>query len=334
MIGERTVRSNARLVVMLAYEGANLIDICGPLQTFSSATRLMGNRCTRPYVGTVASLAGGLVTTAPGLAIMTQSLAGLDCHAIDTLIVPGGSPQGAPVIVPELVAWITRRACAARRVASVCTGAFMLAATGLLDRKRVTTHWSWAERLAELHPKVRVDPDPIFIKEGKMWTSAGVTAGIDLALAQIAEDFGHHVALATARQLVMFIKRPGGQSQFSVPLASQLSEGEGFTGLHAWIADHLSGDLRVERLARQAGMSPRTFARLYKARVGRTPAKTVEAMRLEAACRALEESAAPIKRIATHVGYGDEQNLWRVFQRRLGVSPTDYRARFSSAPGT
>ena len=324
------VRSSPRLVVMLAYEGANLIDICGPLQTFSSATRLMGNRCTRPYVGTVASLAGGLVTTAPGLAIMTQSLAGLDCHAIDTLIVPGGSPQGAPVIVPELVAWITRRACAARRVASVCTGAFMLAATGLLDRKRVTTHWSWAERLAELHPKVRVDPDPIFIKEGKMWTSAGVTAGIDLALAQIAEDFGHHVALATARQLVMFIKRPGGQSQFSVPLAAQATGDALFGDLHAWMATHLAEDLRVERLAAQVGMSPRSFARLYAARVGSTPAKTVELMRLEAARRALEETDLPTKRIAAVTGYGDEQNLRRVFQRQLGLGPAQYRDRFSA----
>jgi transcriptional regulator GlxA family with amidase domain len=324
-------KASARLVVMLAYEGANLIDISGPIQTFSSATRLMGAHCPRPYAGAVASLTGGLVTTAPGLAIMTQSLAAFERQAIDTLIVPGGSPSGAPVIVPELVAWVTRRAAGTRRIASVCTGAFMLAATGLLDRKRVTTHWSWADRLQELHPKVHVEPDPIFIQEGKVWTSAGVTAGIDLALAQVAEDFGHDIALATARQLVMFIKRPGGQSQFSVPLAAQLSEGEGFAGLHAWIADHLRGDLRVERLARQAGMSPRTFARLYKARVGRTPAKTVEAIRLEAARRALEDGMAPIKRIATQVGYGDEQNLWRVFQRHLGVSPTEYRARFSSA---
>jgi transcriptional regulator GlxA family with amidase domain len=324
------VKPKTRLVVMLAYEGANLIDVSGPIQTFASATRMLKSSNPCAYEGVVASAAGGLVTTAPGLPIMTQSFAALDGQAIDTLMVPGGR-GGETAIVPELASFIVRHAPAARRVCSVCTGAFLLAATGLLDDKRATTHWNWAAELQRHHPRVRVDADPIFIKDGGIWTSAGVTAGIDLALALVEEDFGHRVALAIARQLVMFIKRPGGQSQFSVPLSSQISADGSFAALHAWIVEHLTGDLRVERLAKQAGMSPRNFARTYKARVGRTPAKTVEAMRLEAACRALEDTAAPIKRIATHVGYGDEQNLWRMFQRHLGVSPTEYRQRFSRA---
>jgi transcriptional regulator GlxA family with amidase domain len=323
------VKPQTRLVVMLAYDGANLIDLSGPIQAFDSACRLHGRGDERPYEIIVASAAGGTVVTAPGLPVTTRSLASLGDDFIDTLIIPGGSVNGEPVVLPDLVSWVVERIATSRRICSVCTGAFTLAATGLLDGRRATTHWNSAARLRLRHPRVQVDPDPIFIKDGPIWTSAGVTAGIDLALALIEEDLGHDLALRTARQLVMFVKRPGGQSQFSVPLASQLSGDGSFVELHAWIADHLAGDLRVERLAEQAGMSPRTFARVYKSRVGRTPAKTVEAMRLEAACRALEATDMPIKRIAAQVGYGDEQRLRRAFQRDLGVSPMEYRQRFS-----
>lgn len=315
---------------MLAYDGANLIDVGGPVQAFATADRLAAAEgWAGGYVVTVASAEGGAVVTGPGLPILAEPLAALDGQAIDTLLVPGGSPDGQPVVPPPLVDWVRTRSAGIRRVCSVCTGAFLLAATGLLDGRRATTHWNWAEQLRARHPRVRVDADPIFIRDGGVWTSAGVTAGIDLALALIAEDCGHAAAIAVARQLVMFIKRPGGQSQFSVPLAAQAPD-TGFAALHAWISGHLGEDLRVERLAAQAGMAPRTFARLYAARVGRTPARTVEAMRLETACRALEETALPVKRIAADVGYDGEQALRRAFQRRLGVAPADYRARFSS----
>ncbi|HWT35251.1 MAG TPA: helix-turn-helix domain-containing protein, partial [Paraburkholderia sp.] len=209
---------------------------------------------------------------------------------------------------------------------------------------RATTHWRDAGRLAERFPRVHVDAEPIFIREPlsgqagstggeerSVWTSAGVTAGIDLALALIQEDYGHPVAMQVARRLVVFVKRPGGQAQFSAALAAQASAGGAFDGLHGWMASNLNGDLSVERLAEEASMSPRTFARRYVDEVGRTPAKTVSAMRLEAASRALAESRRPLKRIALDCGFGSEQNLRRAFMRSFGVLPLDYRERFASA---
>lgn len=321
-------------LVLLAYPGMNLIDLSGPLQAFVTAGRCAasaGLSEPRPlYQVRVLSVRGGSLTTGAGLAVMTEPLAAVEGLAIDTLIAPGGSVGEVFDADPALVQWIGVNAARARRVCSVCTGAFLLAAAGLLDGKRVTTHWDWALRLQQQYPAIQVDPEPIFIRQGDIWTSAGVTAGIDLALALIEQDYGHKVAIATARQLVMFIKRPGGQSQFSVPLVSQSSENARFAELHAWIASNLKHDLRVENLASRVNMSPRTFARTYVAEQGRTPAKTVEAMRLEAACRALEETDLPLKSIATETGHGEEQNLRRVFQRQLGVSPAQYRSRFSA----
>lgn len=317
-------------VVLLAYEGMNLIDLSGPLQALATASRLNREAGGGTYETIVASAAGGPVVTGPGLPVITVALASLDGLAIDTLIVPGGSRDDAFVPEAALVDWIVLAAPEVRRVCSVCTGAFLLAAAGLLSGRRVTTHWDWATELQTRYPALVVDPDPIFIKDGRLWTSAGVSAGIDLTLALIEEDFGHQLAIQTARQLVMFVKRPGGQSQFSVPLIAQAAKGGHFADLHAWIAAHLQDDLRVERLAEQAGMSPRTFARIYSAQLGRTPARTVEAIRLEVACRILESTRLPLKSIATEVGYGEEQNLRRVFQRQLGINPAEYRARFAA----
>ncbi|WP_448203548.1 GlxA family transcriptional regulator [Azospirillum sp. sgz302134] len=317
-------------IAMPTYDGVNLIDVSGPLQAFQTAGRLAGEAgLPPPYELRILSAEGGTVITSPGLPIVTEPLAALDGQEIHTLIVPGGSPNGHPPTPPALVEWLRRRAPGVPRPCSVCTGAFMLAAAGLLDGRRATTHWNWADRLQRLHPAVRVDPDPIFLKDGPVWTSAGVTAGIDLALALIEADLGHALAIATARQLVVFMKRPGGQSQFSVPLSVQSTRDGAFRDLHAWIAAHLREDLRIERLAEQAGMSPRTFARVYAARIGRTPAKTVQAMRLEAACGALERTDAPLKCIAADTGFGDEQTLRRVFQKLYGIGPAEYRARFS-----
>ena len=322
--------SKLRRAVLLAYEQMNLLDLSGPLQALATASRLFSKGGTPLYETIVASMDGGLVTTSSGLPIMTVPVSALERVGIDTLIVPGGSKDDAFHSPPELVQWIARRAPGVRRLCSVCTGAFLLAAAGQLDGREVATHWDWIARLRDLHPAIRINPDKIFIRDGSVWTSAGVSAGIDLTLALIEEDYGHQVAIATARQLVMFIKRSGGQSQFSVPLMAQAQSGGDFAQLHAWIAAHLPSPLTVERLAEQAGMAPRTFARAYAAKHGRTPAKTVEAMRMEAACRMLEETQLPLKTIAANTGHGDEQNLRRVFQRQLSISPTQYRSRFSA----
>jgi len=324
------ITTRPRRVVLLAYEQMNLLDLSGPMQALATASRLSSKNGPALYDTIVASVQGGLVTTSSGLSIMTVPLSTLDEVAIDTLIAPGGSKDDAFHSPPELVAWIAAKAPNVRRLCSVCTGAFLLAAAGQLDGRRVATHWDWIARLRTLHPDILIDPDKIFIRDGSVWTSAGVSAGIDLTLALIEEDFGHQVAIATARQLVMFIKRSGGQSQFSVPLMAQAQAGGDFAQLHAWIAANLRGSLTVERLAEQARMSPRTFARAYAAKHGRTPAKTVEAMRMEAACRLLEETQLPLKSVAASTGHGDEQNLRRVFQRQLAISPTQYRSRFSA----
>lgn len=322
-------REKPRLVVMFAFEGGNLIDIAGPLQAFETADRMRPGG-TAGYRLMTVSEQGGPVTTAPGLAVVTEPLAALAGKSIDTLIVPGGLPVEGPVHLDTLIGWLRRNAQRARRLCAVCTGAFLLADAGLLDGKRCTTHWSRADELKARRPALEMDADSIFVRDGSVWTSGGVTAGIDLSLALIEDDLGHEAAIATARQLVMFVKRPGGQSQFSRPLELQAGGSGTFAPLHGWIAEHLDADLRIERLAERVGMSPRTFARSYVAEVGRTPARSVELIRLEAACRALEQTRLPLKRIAAAVGLGSEQNLRRVVQRRLGISPADYRARFAA----
>ena len=316
-----------RRVVLLAYDDMNLLDLSGPLQALATASRR--HPAGPVYETIVASADGGLITTSAGLPVMTTPIAALQGLAIDTLIAPGGCKGQEYYAHPALVSWIRQRAPQVRRLCSVCTGAFLLAAAGQLDGRRVATHWEWVERLRALHPLIDVDPDKIFVRDGALWTSAGVSAGIDLTLALIEEDHGHQIAIETARQLVMFIKRSGGQSQFSVPLAAQASDDGRFASLHAWVAAHLNEDITVERMAEQAGMTPRTFARSYASQTGRTPARMVEAMRLEAACRALQETELPLKTIAVSTGYAAEQNLRRVFQRQLGASPGQYRKRFS-----
>lgn len=315
---------------MLCYEGANMVDVAGPLQVFAAANRHLGGRAA-PYELHLAASEGGAVRMNCGLAMLAEPLSNFDApFRIDTLLIPGGSVDSQQVQDGALIAWTKQRARGIRRICSVCTGAFMLAATGLIDGRRATTHWRWAERLAAMFPAVRVDADPIFINDGPYWTSAGVTAGMDLALALIEADHGHALAIAVARDMVMFLKRPGSQSQFSVALAVQEQSAGRFSDLHAWIAAHLQHDLRIERLAERLGMAPRSFARSYVAEVGRTPAKTVELMRFEAACRALEDTRLPLKRIAARVGYGEEQNLRRAFLRQMKISPAQYRARFSA----
>ncbi len=316
-------------VVLLAYDGMNLLDLAGPLQALTTANRGVEAGGPGRYETIVASSAGGPIITSAGLPVVTIPVSALAEVAIDTLIAPGGCWGEEFEVEPALREFIVARAASVRRLCSVCTGAFLLAAAGQLDGRKVATHWAWLDRLKGRHPELDVDADSIFIRDGGLWTSAGVSSGIDLTLALIEEDFGPRIAIDAARQMVVFMKRAGGQSQFSVPLAAQTRD-HGFVELHAWMAANLGVDLSIARLAERAGMAPRTFARSYAAKVGRTPAKTVELMRLEAACRALEESDLPLKAIAVRSGYGDEQTLRRAFQRQLGTNPATHRARFSS----
>ena len=324
-------RHKTREVVLFAFDGVQLLDVAGPAQVFATASELSGNGAVPPYRVTVVSLAGGPVTTSAGIAVVTDRAAA-GKRPIDTLIVAGGPGVAAAAADERAIAWIKSSAAGARRYCSVCTGAFLLAATGLLSGKRAVTHWRACAELARRYPDIHVEADPIFVEDGAVWTSAGVTAGIDLALALVERDLGRRMALQVAQRLVVFLKRPGGQSQFSAALAAQASDDGAFGDLHDWMAAHLDADLRVERLAERAGMSVRTFARLYHARTGMTPAKAVAAMRVEAARSMLEETPLPIAEIAWRCGFGDEEGMRRAFLRRLGVAPGRYRSRFTSAP--
>ncbi len=333
-------RSLVRQIVFAVAPHLVLLDACGPMEAFWRAelelrrSRGGGSDETVAYRTRVASIEGGTLPTHVGLPVVVERLDALGDEPIDTVIVAGTFVADRMVLDARLVEWLARSAPRVRRVCSVCVGAFYLAAAGLLDGRRATTHWRSADELARCFPQVQVDADPIFIRDARggrvVWTSAGVTAGIDLALALIEEDFGHAVAMQAARRLVVFMKRPGGQSQFSAALDAQHCASPEFDALHAWMAANLHGDLSIERLAEHVRMSPRTFARRYVDAVGRTPARTVEALRLEAASHALAQSGRPMKRIALECGFGSEQNLRRAFLRRFGVPPLDYRERFAS----
>jgi transcriptional regulator GlxA family with amidase domain len=330
----RTARTKERLVVVLAFEGVQILDVAGPVQTFASANEIARDGGSVPYRIVVASSRGGPVSSSAGLPLVTQPIAAATRKAaVDTLIIPGGPGVHAALADARIMAWAHRQLSSARRIASVCTGAFLLAETGILDGRRAATHWKSAGRLQQRYPEVLVDPDPIYLRDGRIWTSAGVTAGIDLSLALIEEDLGRALAMQVARHLVVFLKRPGGQSQFSAPLEAQATAADGdvpnhFTPLHGWIAANLTADLRVERLAEQVGMSPRTFARIYAARMGVTPARMVERIRVEAVRRILEETDMPIKRVASECGFGQEDRLRRAFARQVGTTPAEYRQRF------
>ncbi|KTB66855.1 DJ-1/PfpI family protein [Pseudomonas allii] len=323
--------SQPRTLVFLAYPQMGLLDLTGAQTVFWAATKAMAERGLPGYVMHTASLAGGLMQTAEGLSVDTLALEHLDTHAIDTLIVPGAPAiQQAMAANTELVQWLRVASASAGRTASVCSGTFLLAMAGLLDGRRAATHWAMCDMLKQGFPDIIVDMDAIFIQQGNVWTSAGVTAGIDLALALVEADCGRPVALQVARELVVFLKRPGGQAQFSQLLQAQTDDTAGFDALHLWVADNLSdSDLTVERLAEQSRMSPRNFARVYKQKTGRTPAKAIELFRLEAARRLLEDSQRNIDQVAQLCGFGDEERMRYTFQRHLSISPRNYRERFS-----
>jgi transcriptional regulator GlxA family with amidase domain len=317
-----------RPILLLAFPDVQLLDVCGPLQVFASANELAAQRgLDSPYAPRVIAAESGLVTSASGLALLADSIRSVK-GPIDTLLIPGGRGVLAAAADTRLTRWTQRQVKRARRIASVCSGAFLLAEAGLLDGRRVVTHWARCDELASRYPNLRVETDPIFVRDGDIWTSAGVTAGIDLALALVEEDLGRSVALDVARELVVFVKRPGGQSQFSTMLSMQKAD-DRFGELHAWMAAHLASDLSVPLLARRLNMSERSFMRHYKAETGRTPARAVEQLRVEAAQRLLGESAWSVKRIASRCGFGSEETMRRSFLRLLRVAPQTYRERFS-----
>jgi transcriptional regulator GlxA family with amidase domain len=280
-----------------------------------------------PYAIRIVAQGGERVEASGGVELAVHPLSPVDA-ALDTLVIAGGEGVAAAATDPQLIDWVRERAKHARWTASVCTGAFLLAASGMLDGRRSVTHWAFCAELARRFPAVRVEPDPIFVQDGTVWTSAGVTAGIDLALALVEEDLGRAAALAVARYLVVFLKRPGGQAQFSEFLSLQTAE-DRFGALHDWISNHLAGDLSLPVLAEQAGMSERSFSRHYAEQTGLTPARAVERLRVEGARHLLSETRLPVKRISQRCGFRSEETMRRSFLRLLDTTPQDYRARFT-----
>jgi transcriptional regulator GlxA family with amidase domain len=313
---------------MVAFPAVQTLDVAGPLQVFATANdTVVEAGGTPPYALRVVANGEISVTTSAGLGIATGTLSPL-ASPVDTLLIAGGPGVHVAAEDATLVNWVRARSGSARRTASVCTGAFLLAASGVLDGRRAATHWSVCAELARRFPAVRVEPDPIFVRDGAVWTSAGVSAGIDLTLALVEEDLGRELALAVARYLVVFLKRPGGQAQFSTALLLQKAE-DRFGALHAWISSHLAHDLSLSVLAAEAGMSDRSFSRHYLEETGMTPARAVERLRVEAARQLLSESKLPVKRIAQQCGFGSEETMRRSFLRLLAATPQDYRARFT-----
>ena len=319
-----------RQVTVLAFPRVQPLDVTGPVEVFSIASRLARKADQRYQIEVVAPTAGALHTWS-GLKLVADRDLAHATRPIDTLIVAGGPGVQDATRNRFLVGWIRRTARRARRVASVCTGAFLLAEAGLLDGRRATTHWSACDELARRHPRVRVEKDPIFVREGAVSTSAGVTAGIDLALDLVDEDLGRGIALEVARWLVLFLRRPGGQSQFSVQLGSQLAERAPLRDLQAFIADHPAENLSVSSLARRAGMSTRNFARTFRRDLALTPAVYVERARVESVRRQLESSSAGLAEIARDAGFGTVETMHRAFRRTLRVTPGHYRAHFRGA---
>lgn len=318
-----------RRILVLGYAPVQALDVSGPIEVFSLANRLAEEAGRRPpYRVELISPDGEPLETSSGYALCARAAYAAVRGPIDTLLVAGGEGTRVAMADGRLLAWLRRRAPGIRRVASVCSGALVLAAAGLLDGRRATTHWSLCEFMERSFPDVRVERDPIFVRDGKLSTSAGITAGMDLALALVEEDLGRQPALEVARWLVLFTRRPGGQAQFSHQLAAEWAEKQPVRDVQAWLADHLDRDLDVAELAGRAGMSARNFARVFVREVGMTPARYVEAARVEAARQRLERTREGVDAIAAECGFGSAETLRRAFLRVLNVTPSEYRERF------
>jgi transcriptional regulator GlxA family with amidase domain len=321
-----------RRVVMVAYPQVDPLDVAGPCEVFASVQGALA----RAGRGDSAGYTVEVLSASSDLTIESDSAVRLLAHRsiredrgpIDTLLVAGGRGAAAASRDKYLRRWLLQRAGRVRRLGSVCTGAFVLAAAGLLDGRRATTHWYYCSELASSYPQVRVDPDSIFVRDGSVFTSAGVTAGMDLALALVEEDFGRAIALDIARRLVLFMRRPGGQCQFSAVLQMQMADRQLLRELQVWVGEHLDERLPVERLAARTHMSVRNFARVFRRQVGCSPARFVEQLRIEAARRRLEESEADLDQVARECGFGSADSMRRSFLRMLRVPPSGYRRHF------
>ncbi|MFD8644250.1 GlxA family transcriptional regulator [Streptomyces zaomyceticus] len=315
-----------RSVLVVLFDAVQSLDVTGPVEVFAGAGRAAGDPAA--YTIRTASLDGGPVRTQSGLRLLpdTTLAEAVADGAPHTLVVPGGEGTRRPA--PALIDWLRTHAPDAGRLVSVCTGALLLAEAGLLDGHRATTHWVACDHLARCYPRVEVEPDPIFVRDGRLSTSAGVTAGIDLALALVEEDLGRDAALTVARHLVVFLRRPGNQAQFSAQLAAQTARREPLRDLQQWITEHPEGDLSVEALAARARLSPRHFARAFQAETGTTPGRYVDRVRLEHARRLLEETSRGVEEVARAAGYGTSEAMRRAFTKALGTAPADYRRRF------
>lgn len=325
----RTTRhKNKRNVVLVGFEGASALDITGPCEVFAAASGMAPESAALPYRMVLLADQAGPFRTASGLCLVADQ-SWRDYHdKPDTLLVAGG-PDVTPLVGnDDFKEWLRGMAGKACRIGSVCTGAFALAEAGLLDGRRATTHWDAVERLADAYPQVTVEPDAIYVKDGNIYTSAGVTAGMDLALALVEEDLGRQTALAVARQLVMFLKRPGGQSQFSSRLQAQAIEGSRLAPLLSWLAENYCQALNVEEMASRAAMSKRTFCRVFVAETGVTPALYLERLRLEHAVSLLEASRISLGAAAQECGFSGDEQLRRAFRRHRGITPQEYRDRF------
>jgi len=314
---------------MLSFPQAQILDITGPLEVFSRTSRWLADHRglrTPAYETELVAGRAGWLPTSSGLQLLATRCYSAAGKA-DTLLVAGGIGWEAAVRDRKLLRWIAAQAGRVQRLGSICNGAMLLAAAGLLEGRAATTHWSYLDRLAQLAPRARIDRDALYVRSGNIYTSAGVTAGMDLALALVEQDQGKATALAVAQELVLFLKRPGGQSQFSRYLQAQRRD-DLFGELELWMLDHPGENLSVENLARRMSMSPRHFARLFGERLGTSPGAYVRRLRVEQARRRIEEGASRLKQVARDCGFADEQALRRSFQSFVGVTPADYRQRF------
>lgn len=318
----------AHHVVLVVFPGLQGLDLVGPVEVFAEANEEAGRDV---YRLTVAGVQPGSVRTSSGLGLSVDAALADVAAPIGTLLVVGGDGTAGAVQDAALTDHVRRLAASAERVTSVCSGAFVLAAAGLLDGRRATTHWRVCDLLARLFPAVTVDPDPIFVRDGHIITSAGVTAGMDMALALVEDDLGRDVALAVARRLVLFLRRPGNQSQFSAQMGAQLAERDGIREAQRHVMDRPDADCSVAELARVAAMSERNFTRVFTAEVGVTPARYVERIRVETARRLLEDTNDGVEAVAAASGFGTAETMRRTFLRLVRTSPTEYRRRFRAA---
>ena len=318
-----------RRVVIIAAPPVRMLDVFGPAEVFTDANRLRGGEPMYD-VEIVSATDEKIVASHVGMPLLTHRTYRTLRDPVDTLLVAGGDDPSEMQYSSDFLDWLRKQSKKVRRLGSVCTGALVLADANLLDGRRATTHWNWCNEFSQKHPLVKIDTQPIYIRDQNVYTSAGVTAGIDLALALVEEDLGSPLALQIARMMVVFLRRPGGQSQFSATLVAQAAARQPLTDLLAWIADHVDDDLSVGSLAQRVAMSPRTFARVFTRDIGETPARHIESVRLEAARRLLETTSLRLEQVAETSGFGSAEILRRTFVRRLGVGPRRYRTTFGT----